>query len=120
MADEHNQRQIEQPITPQLFHLPEKTRLVFQYVGKGRDFQRIEINLPMIPTIEILDNKVYYSIPELDIEIELQIANGSLEPGFFTDEASEEYWDENWERIEEECEKHLAENGILVPNRYRR
>jgi len=28
----------------------------------------------MTPIIEIIDNKIYYSIPELEIEIELQIA----------------------------------------------
>lgn len=70
--------------------------------------------------IEIIDSKIYYSIPELEIEIELQIVNGDLEPDPFTDTASEEYYDANWERIEDEVANHLAENGILIPNRYRR
>jgi hypothetical protein len=57
--------------------------------------------------IEVIEDKIYYSIPELEIDMDFTEKNGELNPGFFTDEASEEYWSANWEKIEKEVMDYL-------------
>lgn len=63
----------------------------------------------MKPTIERIDDKIYYSIEELEIEIELSEKFATVEPCYFTDPDSEEYWDANWERIVEETMNWIAD-----------